>query len=173
MTKVKDLLPTVPKQEWGISPFTESSFGFPYNFMMASPFQSVRRMQHDMDRMWSQLAGTELAEPTTWAPNVDISEDPTQWKVEVDLPGVDKDQISVDVREHELVIKAEMKKEVEETKPQYYRRERRYGSFERHLELPNAIDDAKITSNFKDGVLRVYIPKTEEAHKTSRHIPVK
>lgn len=174
MSTQNEVLPTFPSREWGLSPFTEQSNLFsPTDFLTASPYQVTRRMQEEMDRMWSRFAMGPQAQSSAWEPRVDISEEPEQWKVEADLPGVDKENISVDVRENQLIIKAEMKQEHTDEKPQYYRRERRYGSFERRLALPGGIKEEAIASSFKDGVLTVSIPKTEQAQNAGRRIPIK
>lgn len=167
MAKQVDLLPTLPSREWGLTPFME-----PRGFFGSSPFQLARRMQEDLDRMMSDFVPSTTAEPTIWAPSVDVIEEPQQWKIEVELPGVKKDDISVDVQDHQLTIKAEMKEETKEEKPQYYRRERRYGSFERRLALPENVKEDAIASTYNNGLLVCTIPKTEEAQKSARHVPV-
>jgi HSP20 family protein len=83
--------------------------------------------------------------------------------VTAELPGIDKDNISVNLTDHTLTIKGEKKKEEEIKEENYYRSERSYGSFLRTLELPRDVHADKVKASFKNGVLEVRLPKTEEA----------
>lgn len=174
MAVQNDLTPSTSSREWGLLPFEEpSSLLTPSTFLSSSLFRMMRRMQEEMDKMWSHLAEGSQPDLALWEPRIDVTEEPAQWNVEVDLPGVNKENITVDVRDSQLVIHAEMKQDRKEDKPHYHRRERRYGSYERRLTLPEGIKDDEITSKFRDGVLTVHIPKSEQAQKAGRHIPIK
>jgi HSP20 family protein len=128
----------------------------------------------DMDRMWSQpfggLAPVGTPEGMTgqlWQPTIDVSESIKHWPVEADLPGVKKDDIDVQVRDHSLMISAELKEEKDQPEGEekdhrrFHRRERRFGYFERVIPLPENVDEDNITCGFKDGVLTVMIPKAD------------
>ena len=97
-----------------------------------------------------------------WRPLVDIFDTEKAIVISAELPGIAKEDISLDVKENILVLKGERKSAEEIKKENYYRKERCFGTFERSFTLPSTINPEKITANFKNGVLRVAIPKPEE-----------
>jgi HSP20 family protein len=106
-------------------------------------------------------------------PAVDISESEKAYEITAELPGLDERNIEVSVASGCLTIKGEKKEETEDKQKDYYVSERRYGSFERYFGLPDEIDATKIEAVFKNGVLKVTLPKTAEAQKPSKKIQVK
>jgi HSP20 family protein len=106
------------------------------------------------------------------APTLDVFEEKDELVVKADLPGMNKDEIEVTVTENVVTIKGEKKKEEEVKEKDYYRRERSYGSFVRSVELPCEVKSDQIKANFKDGVLEVRMPKTEEAKKKAVSIKI-
>jgi len=112
------------RRDWGGSlfPASQSDFFSPSSFF-ASPWQMMRRMQEDMDRMFGQFfsgpsgAGGVPAQagqqggPQQWAPSVDISQNDREWTVEVDLPGVKPEDIDLQIRDQYLVLRAELRPE--------------------------------------------------------------
>ena len=107
-----------------------------------------------------------------WAPLVDISEDEQEYLIKTDLPGIEKDQVKVTVENGILLIAGERKNEQEEKNQKYHRVERSYGSFLRSFSLPDDADGTKIKAEFKNGVLRVHLPKSEAAKPKSIEIKV-
>ncbi len=97
------------------------------------------------------------------APAVDLFEDKNDIVVKAELPGMEKENVEVKLTDHTLTIKGEKKKEEEIKEENYYRSERSYGSFIRTLELPTDVHADKVKASFKNGVLEVRLPKTEEA----------
>ncbi|HQP29278.1 MAG TPA: Hsp20/alpha crystallin family protein, partial [Syntrophales bacterium] len=93
--------------------------------------------------------------------------------VKAELPGIDEKDLDVSLSEHALTIKGEKKEEKEDQGKGYYRMERSYGSFHREIPLPASIDAKKVEAAFKNGLLTVTLPKTEEARKADRKISVK
>lgn len=138
------------------------------------PFMDLTRWERDMERMfddffsrrmrpwwperWSLPAVLEISQPT-----VDLYEDKDEIVVKAELPGIDKDNIEVNLTDHTLTIKGEKKKEEEVKEENYYKSERSYGSFVRTLDLPKEVHADKVKASFKKGVLEVRLPKTEEA----------
>jgi len=119
-------------------------------------------MMDRMDQMmgrWSKGLKDEGLEVAAWTPRVDIVETDKEYLVKAELPEVKKDDIKVQVRDHTLSITGERKAEKEEKGKKFHRIERTYGSFERSFMLPDEADASKITSEFKDGVLNVHLPK--------------
>ena len=98
-----------------------------------------------------------------WSPAIDISETPEAYLVAAELPGVEKEDVNVTVLENRLFNKGEKKQEAREEKQNIHRVERAYGAFSRSFDLPRAVEAEKITAAYKDGVLRVSVPKAEEA----------
>jgi HSP20 family protein len=97
-----------------------------------------------------------------WRPVVDIYDSEKAIIINAELPGVTKDSITLDVKENILTLKGERKSDEEASKENYYRMERCFGTFERAFTLPSTVDPAKISASFKDGILKIEIPKTEE-----------
>ena len=98
-----------------------------------------------------------------FSPAVDIVVEKDNVIVKADLPGLTKDDVSVTLQDNYLTIRGEKKHETEQKEANYFLSERVYGSFTRTIELPLAVDAKKIEARFKDGVLHVTLPKTEEA----------
>ena len=142
-----------------------------------SPFREMERMQREMDRLFNGgLAafgrGEEAMTISEWAPCVDITEDNKEFVVEAELPEVKKEDVKVTVEDDVLTIRGERKAEKEETGKKYHRIERSYGSFERSFTLPEAADAGKISSEFKDGVLTVHLPKNSNGKRKAIEIKV-
>jgi HSP20 family protein len=138
------------------------------------PFMDLGRWERDMERMMDSFFDRRMRPwwPERWlrademeinAPSVDLFEEKDDIVVKAELPGIDKDNIEVNVSDHHLTIKGKKKKEEEVKQEDYYRCERSYGSFLRTLELPKDVRADKVKASFKDGVLEVRLPKTEEA----------
>jgi HSP20 family protein len=98
----------------------------------------------------------------SWRPVVDIYENEDSVVVKAELPGVDKKDIKVDLKDGVLTLTGERSHEKEVNEDKYYRKERAYGRFHRSFTVPAEIDPDKIKAEFKDGVLKVEIPKPEE-----------
>lgn len=116
--------------------------------------------------------GNERMAVAEWAPSVDISEDDKEWLVQADLPEVRKEDVKVTVEDGVLSIAGERKFEQEEKDKRYHRIERSYGSFLRSFSLPDGADGAKVAAEFKDGVLKVRLPKNEKAKPKSVEVKI-
>lgn len=138
------------------------------------PFMDLTRWDREMDRMMENFFGRRIRPwwPERWfggdemeftTPVVDLYEEKDDIVVKAELPGMEKDNIEVNLTDHTLTLKGEKKKEHEVKKENYYRSERSYGSFLRTLELPKDVHGDKVKANFKNGVLEVRLPKTAEA----------
>ena len=148
---------------------TESKAVAPRRSMM-----DLGRWEHDMDRMMEDFFGRRFRPwwPERWfrgaefemrAPAVDVFEEKDDIVVKAEVPGIDKDNISVTLSDSTLTIKGEKKKEDEVKEENYYRSERSYGAFVRTVALPKEVHADKVKASFKNGVLEVRMPKTEEA----------
>ena len=106
-----------------------------------------------------------------WVPLVDISEDDKEYLIKAELPEVKREDVKVTAEEGTLTIMGERRFEKEEKGLRYHRVERAYGSFGRSFSLPDDASPAKVSAEFKDGVLAVHLAKTAKAKP--QHIEVK
>ncbi len=120
-----------------------------YSRFFDDPFFRIARMDED-------------ANLGQWNPAVDLYEKDDHFVIKAELPGVDKNDIKVDLKDRVLTLSGERTYDNEVKEENYYRKERSYGKFQRAFTLPADVDSDKITAEFKDGVLRVEVPKPEE-----------
>jgi HSP20 family protein len=113
------------------------------------------------DGFFDEFGLPEMADEKQWLPKVDVSETDDHVIVKAEVPGMDKKNINITMSDGILTIQGEKKQEKEEEKENYRFVERRYGSFSRSLRVPNGVDADKIEAGYKDGVLKVVIPKSE------------
>lgn len=104
---------------------------------------------------------------------VDLVEEDKLFRIGVELPGVDAKDIDVSIADNTLTIKAQKNNEREEQARSYYLREREFGSFVRSIEIPAGVEPDRIDAEFANGVLIMELPKTPEAARTHRKIPVR
>jgi len=133
-------------------------------------------LRQEMDRLWDRFVGeSPLARRIygEWSPTVDVSEAKDNFIIKAELPGIDEKDVSVTISGDVLTIKGEKKKEEEEKDEHHYRVERYYGSFQRSFQLPNSVKADKIEADFDKGILKVTLPKVEEAKKKEVKIKVK
>lgn len=107
-----------------------------------------------------------------WAPSVDIVEDDKEWLVKADLPEVRREDVKVRVDDGVLAITGERRLEKEEKDKKYHRIERAYGHFYRSFTLPDGADATKVSAEFKDGLLKVHLPKGPKPAAKAVDIPV-
>ncbi|MBW2220800.1 MAG: Hsp20/alpha crystallin family protein [Deltaproteobacteria bacterium] len=106
----------------------------------------------------------------SWNPVVDVYDNDDSIVIKAELPGIDKEGIEIDVKDRVLTLKGERSSESEVKDDNYYRRERSFGKFERAFNLPADVEPDKIKADYKDGVLKIDIPKPEE--KKPRQITI-
>jgi HSP20 family protein len=131
-----------------------------------SPFNAMQRFADEMDRMFADFGLARSwppslwREPDTemWAPDVDVFQRNSELTIKADLPGLKKDEVSVEVAEGSVTIRGERKREREEEREGMYRCERSYGSFRRVVPLPEGAIVEQAKANFKDGVLEITMP---------------
>ena len=132
------------------------------------PFRDVATLQDRMEQIFVNFldrgsSGEERLGTGVWTPAVDIYETKDAVCVRAELPGVDKDAVSVEVKDGVLALRGERKFEKEVKEENYHRVERSYGTFHRSFSLPSSVDGERVTARMKDGVLEVTLPKREEA----------
>ena len=136
-------------------------------FRDLAPFNDFDSMRREMDRLWDSLyEGTVEGRPredSVWLPSVDVSETKSDIVVKAELPGMDPKDIDVSLSDGHLMIKGQKKHEKEEKDEDYHFVERSYGSFVRAVHLPKQVKNEKISASYKNGVLKIVLPKSEEA----------
>jgi HSP20 family protein len=146
----------------------------------SDPFGTLRS---EMDRLFDSFMGGLPTFPSVFGaggtrgfaltPSMDVKETDKEIVVETELPGLDEKDISLTVQNGVLTIQGEKKLDYDEEKENYHVMERRYGSFQRSLRLPDTVDDNKIDARFDSGVLRVTLPKRPEIAGEQRKIEIK
>ncbi|HZD58977.1 MAG TPA: Hsp20/alpha crystallin family protein [Anaerolineae bacterium] len=126
------------------------------------PWRELMRMQEELGKTFERVFGPERMPEAFWTPDVDIYEKENNIIVRMDLPEVKPEDVDISIVDNTLRIKGE-RKHIEEVKEEnYYRTERRFGSFERTIELPVAVKTEEIKATYKEGVLQITLPKAEE-----------
>jgi len=119
-----------------------------------------------MNRLFDETGrghrGDEPAATTTWSPSVDIFETEGEIIVKAELPGIDRKDILLNLEKNVLTLKGERKFEKETKEENYHRIERAYGGFSRAFSIPATVDEEKIRADYKDGVLKIALPKKEQ-----------
>ena len=145
-----------------------------------NPFREMEELQRRMSSLFerSSLRGGDLVTEdgsTTlagWAPLVDVSEDDKEHLIKVELPEVQKDDVTVTVEAGTLTISGERKAEKEDKARKFHRVERFYGRFERNFSIPDDAETGNVKAEFKDGVLRVHLAKSEKARPKQIEVKV-
>lgn len=135
----------------------------PFRAMRAwDPFDDLRTMQSEMDRLFSRFLGTERAwggERTgLWMPSIESFMKEGKLFIKAELPGVDAKDLELSVTETELVIKGERRSEKDEKEKDYTYREISYGSFERRFLLPEGVKTEELKAKFNNGLLEITVP---------------
>jgi len=138
------------------------------------PFRDLVSIQDEMNRLFDDFFGRPLARTEwtegVWSPTVDISEDKDNVIIRAEMPGTKKEDVNISIQDNVLTLKGEKKQEKEEKDKNYHRVERSYGSFCRSFQLPTSVKTDKIKANYRDGVLNITLPKTEEVKP--KQIPI-
>lgn len=137
--------------------------------------RELNRFRDEMDRLFNRFfdltPGEDVLGTGEWFPAVDVSEQDSTVKVQAEVPGMDPKDIDISVEGRTLHLRGERKDEHEEKDRNYYRMERSYGAFSRAVGLPADVKEDRAEAQYKDGVLTITLPKTEE--QTKKKIEVK
>lgn len=142
------------------------------NLVKWNPWREMTDWHNRINRFFNEdfLPGTRLEDESafnTWSPAVDIYDNDDNIVIKAELPGVDKKDVEVELKDRVLTLKGERSYENEVKEENYHRKERVFGRFHRSFMLPEGVADDKIKADFKDGVLKIEIPKPEE-HKPKK-----
>ena len=127
---------------------------------LAALRERMNRLFDDAGRGWRP---EEPSATTTWSPAVDIYETEGEIMVQAELPGVDRKDITLNLENNVLTLRGERKFEKETKDENFHRIERSYGHFSRAFSVPATVDEEKINADYKDGVLKIALPKKEQA----------
>src|SRR5215510_7605399 len=133
--------------------------------LSTDPFRQFFELQRGISDLFGERFGSpsEGVALKAWTPAVDVYEDEESFVIKVELPEVNRDDVKVSLHDNTLSISGERKVENEEKRENYHRVERSYGQFYRSFTLPPNVNTEAISAQFKDGVLRLTLPKREEA----------
>ena len=139
------------------------------------PIRDIFDMQRRMARLMDETYGANEEVPAlaSWTPAVDIYEDKDAYLIKAELPEIEKEDVKVSLDNNVLTISGARKFEHEDKRDNYHRVERAYGQFTRSFTLPNNVETEKIGAEFKTGVLRLTIPKKEEAKPKQIEVSIK
>lgn len=129
-----------------------------------TPRQPFFPVQEEVRRLFKEIihqpwGGRAASEPSNWQPRVDMCETPEAFIVEVELPGVQREDVHIEVQDDTLYITGERRTTSERQERNYYRMERSYGRFERQLRLPGTVAREAIRAEFDAGILSITLPK--------------
>lgn len=141
-------------------------------------FSDLEHIQHEVNRLFNMSQSRWLDEDrglveSAWNPAMEMRESKDTIVVIADLPGVAREDIDVSVHGDQLIVKGEKKQEKEEKEKGYVRTERFYGSFMRSITLPCEVDASRVDASYKDGVLKLVLPKREDAKPQQIQVKVK
>jgi HSP20 family protein len=127
------------------------------------PAREVDGLQSEMNRLFDTFfGGDDTRGARRWVPAMDLVETDDHLVLRADLPGLDQDDVSIEIKDGVLTVSGQRRTEHEEKAEGFHRVERAYGSFSRSLSLPRGVDPDKVAAGFDKGVLEVRIPKPEE-----------
>jgi HSP20 family protein len=146
--------------------------------ILAEPSTLMRRFTKEFDRLFEDrawpflFAGRPQFEELVWRPEVEVVEFENLLKVHVDLPGIIKEEVTVEVTDVGLTISGERKRETKAEKGEYFRSERVYGTFYRTIPLPEVAKLDEVKASFINGVLEVIVPLAARIEPTKRIVPI-
>ncbi len=141
------------------------------------PFRDLATMQEEMNRLFDRFFDRfperkEFGEGI-WSPCVDISENKDELVVTAEVPGMNKEDIKISLNDNILTLKGEKKQEKKVEEENYHRIERNYGAFHRSFTLPTTVQQNRVKATYTNGILRIALPKVEEAKPKEIAIEVK
>jgi HSP20 family protein len=137
------------------------------HYVKWEPFRDLMAMQDRMTRLFDETLSRIFKEESprgVWAPPVDIVEHENEIILKADLPEMSQNDIEIKVEENTLIIRGERKFIKEIPEEHYIQIERPYGNFQRTFALPKMIDQEGIKASYKDGVLRIVLPRKKDIH---------
>jgi len=149
-------------------------YGLFPDLFSASPFQMMRRMSEEMDRMFNRVMGGSFATGTTgvWSPRIEAFQKEDKFVVRAELPGLRKEDVEVDMTDQAITIRGQRKHEHEEKRDGFFHSERSYGSFYRSIPLPEGVISDTAKATFRDGVLEITLQAPPEEVTRGRRVEI-
>lgn len=126
------------------------------------PFRDITTLRDEMNRLFNRTVGEGVSSGSAWTPAVDIFDTDQAIVLRAELPGLDPDDIEIEIDDNTLSLKGERRFEETVQEGRYYRLERAYGHFQRNVTLPQGVKADEISATFDKGVLSVRVPKADE-----------
>lgn len=145
---------------------------------LLKPIREIERISRDMDRIFDSFFERRFRKRFRFFdeeelyPLVDLSETDNDLILRAELPGIDPDNINISLSNGTLTIKGEKKQEKEEDIEDYHIIERSYGTFTRQIELPKAVESDQVSASYKNGILKIILPKKEESKRKEIKISI-
>ena len=137
--------------------------------LIRSRSNNMRNLQREIDRVFDSFFPTQRTDESeesskaVWAPRVDLSETDDLYRIELDIPGMTRDDITISYQDNQLAISGERREESREEDNEYVRVERSFGHFYRAFRLPKTVNAENIEAAYDNGVLTINVPKAEES----------
>ncbi len=143
-----------------------------------SPFEEMNSIFEDLDRTLDQMLGRPSRigfgrRTGDRTPAIDMRDLGDKYQIEAEIPGIDKDDLEIELRDGNLVIEGESSKEIEDEGEDYLRKERGYRSFYRQLPVPEEVEQEDVSASLDQGILCIDLPKKEEETKQGKKIEIK
>lgn len=138
-----------------------------------TPNRTVRNLQREVDSLFDRFfnrTGGDGSTSTVWSPRTDLVETDDDFRLRLDVPGMTKEDISINLQNRTLTVSGERTSERTDKGEEFVRVERAFGTFHRSFTLPDAVDEDNIEATYENGVLTISVPKTEE--RTRRQIEI-
>lgn len=141
-------------------------------------YSLMQDFQEEMNRMLDEAFGeTRLVETDAglrrmWRPAIEMSEKDNQYLIKAELPGLERENIDIEISENDITIKGETSHKSEEKTDNIYKSEFKYGKFQRTITFPSEVDSENAHAEYKNGILKVVVPISEEEHKKHKKIEI-
>lgn len=150
--------------------------------LAAAPFTFMRRFSEDMDHLFENFGGRGWLTPMldkahlpqgSWTPQVEVFERDNELVLRADLPGLSKEDVTVELADDAITIEGERKSEHEEEREGYYRSERSYGKFYRRIPMPEGVQAEDASASFSNGVLEITMPALKREPRKARRLDIR
>ncbi len=164
MAETKSQVQTREQQQRGVS--RRPDYSPTRDLFGMSPFSMMRRLTEEMDRAFGSAFGlSQSMGDGMLSPPIEVREHEGKLEIRAELPGLSKDDVHVECLDDRITIEGEKRREAESEERGWYRSERSYGHFCRIVPLPEGTDASKVKAEFKNGVLHVDVPLSEQSRK--------
>lgn len=136
-----------------------------------NPFGEVVSLRNELNRVFDRFPELHRTMESVW-PRIDVKETEHDLEVEVEVPGIEKENIKLSVTRDSLVISGEVQQGVEQKADNYLYQERRTGSFSRHIALPAEVDAERVKATYENGVVHIVMPKLQDPKQKSVQIQI-